>query len=191
MNAAADGTRPTGRRQESVLATDNPFCAWNQQSLTARTWSEAFSIYPTTWQDPGSGPAALCSLPSVGIPHSVQTRMLMDQDICGQGLHDQAGSCWPGALQCLCSYFNPSNKSSYFRVLEIHVSDLKAFPPRPRAAGQMFEGFCGQTVHHFLLQEKQQQDWTKSMLKHLPHYRGHSLHHVTFNEIEPQPQHKP
>lgn len=71
------------------------------------------------------------------------------------------------------------------------MSDLKASPLRPRASGQMFEGFCGQTAHHFLLQEKQQQDWIKSVLKHLPYNRGHSLHHVTLNETEPEPQHKP
>lgn len=87
---------PTGRRQEHVLATDTSFCAWNQQRLAAETWSEAFSIYPTTWQDPGSGPAALNSLPCAGIPCPVQTRVLMDQDLCGQSLHEQAGFCWPG-----------------------------------------------------------------------------------------------
>lgn len=187
MNTAADGTGPTGRQQEAVLATDNPFCAWNQHSLTAGTWSEPFSIYPTTWQAPGSGPAALYSLPCVGIP--VQwgpgcswTSMFVARP---------AGSCWPGAFQGLCPYCNSNNTSRYFRVLEIHESDLKASPPRPRASGQMFEGFCGQTAHHFLLQEKQQQDWTKSVLKQLPYNRGHSLHHVTLNETEPEPQHKP
>lgn len=139
----------------------------------ARLWSSS-SVFP-----------APC-----GNSHPVWTRMLMDQDVCGQGLRDQAGSCWPGTSQCLCPFFN-SNKSRYFRVLESHVSYLKASPLRPRASGQIFEGFCGQTAHHFLLQEKQQQDWTKSVLKHLLYNRGHFLHHVALNETKPQPQHEP
>lgn len=176
--------RPTGTWQESVSSTDNPFCAWNQQSLTG-TWSEAFSIYPTTWQDPGSVlqqlciPAALYSLPCEGIPVQCRPGCSWIRMFVARACMIKLGPADQGLSRCLCPYFNSNNKSTYFRVLEIHVSNLKASPLRPRASGQMFEGFCGQTAHHFLLQEKQQQDWTKSVLKQLPHKRGHSLHHVT------------
>lgn len=134
---------PQGRQQESALATDNPCCAWNQQSPPAGTWMR---LSPFT-QQPDKNEALVQQL---CIPCPVQefpSRMLMDQDFWGQSMHDQFGSWWPGALHCLCPHFNSKNKSRYFRVLEIHVNDLKASPPRPRASGQMFEGFCGQTAH--------------------------------------------
>lgn len=134
--------RPTGTWQESVSSTDNPFCAWNQQSLTAGTWSEAFSIYPTTWQDPGSVlqqlciPAALFSLPCEGIPVQCRPGCSWIRMFVARACMIKLGPADQGLSRCLCPYFNSNNKSTYFKSswdsceqLESFSTEAKSFRP--------------------------------------------------------------